>query len=65
MATFLGFFFQRTMNLIGPVTFQAVVLLLHRLTPLTAVKTEYGVLFDVIAYMFLIILLGVVVVKES
>jgi len=65
MATFLGFFFKRTMNLIGPVTFHAVVLLLHHLTPLAAVKTEYTLLFDVIAYIFLIILLNVVVVKES
>jgi len=65
MGTFLGFFFQRTMNLIGPVTFHAVVLLLHSLTPLAAIKNEYKLLFDVIAYIFLIILLHVAVLKEK
>lgn len=65
MAAFLGFFFKRTTSLIGPVTFHVVVLLLHHLTPLAAIKTEYELLFDVIAYIFLIILLNVVVVKES
>lgn len=65
MATFLGFFFERTMNLMGPVTFHAVVLLLSQIMPLAAVRTEYVLLFDVIAYIFLIILLKVVVVKET
>jgi len=65
MASFLGFFFERTMNLVGPVTFHAVVLLLLQLTPLAAIKTEYALFFDVIAYIFLIILLRVVVVNET
>ena len=65
MAIFLGFFFKTTMNLIGPVTFHAVVLLLNHFMPLAAIKTDYVLLFDVIAYIFLVILLNVVVVRET
>ena len=65
MAIFLGFFFKTTMNLVGPVTFHAVVLLLKHFMPLAAIKTEYALLFDVIAYIFLIILLNVLVVRET
>lgn len=65
MGAFLGFFFQRTMNLVGPVTFYMVALLLRGLTPLAAMKTEYELLFEATACVLLIILLRILVVEEG
>lgn len=54
---FLGFFFQKTMTLVCPVAFYGFHLFLYRFTTVKVITTEFmAVFFDVIAYIFLILL---------
>jgi len=64
MSVFLGFFFQKTMTLVCPVTFHGILLLSDRFTLLKAITTTYlALFFDVIAYVFLILLVYVLTKK--
>lgn len=65
MSVFLGFFFQKTMTLVCPVTFHGILLLSDRFTLLKAITTTYlALFFDVIAYVFLILLVYVLTKKK-
>lgn len=65
MGVFLGFFFQKTMTLICPVTFHGTLLLSLRFTLLGPNTTMYlALFFDVTAYVFLIILVYVLTKKK-
>jgi len=65
MGVFLGFFFQKTMTLVCPMTFHGILLLSDRFTLLKPITTTYLTLFfDVIAYVFLILLVYVLTRKK-
>lgn len=65
LGIFLGYFLQRTRNLVCPITTYVVILLLYRLTPLRAAVTEQTKLFsETVAAIVLIVLLRHLIAKN-